>query len=175
LGEIEIGIEDGNLNATATDRFTAATYSSTATGEDTTFRLTAAAAKFLAANVKRVNKHYDTPPVEFVIDQEARQVTISHGGATFTDTWNFAQFPSIRRIIESWEPATQAQPVKLRAETLARLYKFVDSFIKVDYWLIELGANPSEYKPERAGVVRATAGKFRVIMQPNTYNANDRI
>ena len=175
LGEIEVLLENGNLSATGTDRFMAATYSSTATGEDTAFRLTAAAAKFLTANVKRVNKHYDTPPVEFVIDQDERLVTISHGGATFSDTWNAAKFPAILGMIDNWQPADTAQPVKLRGEFLARLYKFTDSFIRVDYWIIELGANTSDYKPERAGVLRATAGKFRVIIQPNNYNAADTI
>tara|TARA_R110000782_G_scaffold160548_1_gene252613 strand:+ start:306 stop:935 length:630 start_codon:yes stop_codon:yes gene_type:complete len=175
LGEIEVRLDNGNLTATATDRFMAATYSSTATGQDTVFRLTAAAAKFLAANVKRVNKHYDTPPVEFVISQEDRAVTISHGGATFTDNWNFANFPAILNLIDEWQPAAAAQPVKMRAEFLARLYKFVDAFIKVDYWLLELGATINTARPERAGPLMATAGKFRVIIMPNTYNAADRI
>lgn len=175
LGEIEVLLDNGNLTATATDRFMAATYSSTATGEDTTFRLTAAAAKFLAANVKRVNKHYATPAVQFVIDQDARLVTISHGGATFSDTWDAAKFPAILGMIDGWKPADTAQPVKLRGEFLARLYKFTDSFIRVDYWIIELGANTNGYRPERAGVVRATAGKFRVILQPNIYQAGDTI
>lgn len=175
LGEIEVLLDNGNLTATATDRFMAATYTTTATGEDTTFRLTAAAAKFLAANVKRVNKHYATPAVQFVIDQDARLVTISHGGATFSDTWDAAKFPAILGMIDGWKPADTAQPVKLRGEFLARLYKFTDSFIRVDYWIIELGANTNGYRPERAGVVRATAGKFRVILQPNIYQAGDTI
>ena len=175
LSEIEVLLEDGNLSATGTDRFMAATYSSKATGENTVFRLTAAAAKFLTANVKRVNKHYDTPPVEFVIDQDARLFTISHGGATFSDTWNAAKFPAILGMIEGWQPADTAQPVKLRGEFLARLYKFTDAFIRVDYWIIELGANTNGYRPDRAGVVRATAGKFRVILQPNIYQAGDTI
>lgn len=175
LGEIEVLLENGNLSATATDRFMAATYSSTATGEDTAFRLTAAAAKFLAANVKRVNKHYDTPAVEFVIDQDARQVTITHGGATFSDTWNAAKFPAILGMINGWQPADTAQPVKLRGEFLARLYKFTDSFIRVDYWVFELGSAKSAFRPDRPGPVLATAGKFRVMIQPNIYNAADTI
>lgn len=175
LGEIEVLLENGNLTATATDRFMAATYSSTATGEDTAFRLTAAAAKFLAANVKRVNKHYDTPAVEFVIDQDARQVTITHGGATFSDTWNAAKFPAVLNLINNWQPADTAQPVKLRGEFLARLYKFTDSFIRVDYWVFELGSAKSAFRPDRPGPVLATAGKFRVMIQPNIYNAADTI
>ena len=169
LGEIEVLLENGNLSATGTDRFMAATYSSTATGEDTAFRLTAAAAKFLTANVKRVNKHYATPAVEFVIDQDARLVTISHGGATFSDTWNAAKFPAILGMINNWQPADTAQPVKLRGEFLARLYKFTDSFIRVDYWVLELGSAKSAYRPDRPGPVLATAGKFRVMIQPNIY------
>ena len=175
LGEIEVLLENGNLSATGTDRFMAATYSSTATGEDTAFRLTAAAAKFLAANVKRVNKHYATPAVEFVIDQDARQVTISHGGATFSDTWNAAKFPAILGMINNWQPADTAQPVKLRGEFLARLYKFTDSFIRVDYWVLELGSAKSAFRPDRPGPVLATAGKFRVMIQPNIYQAADTI
>jgi hypothetical protein len=175
LGEIEVSLENGNLFATATDRFMAATYTTTATGDNSAFRLTAAAAKFLAANVKRVNKHYETPAVEFVIDQEQRQVTISHGGATFTDNWISAKFPAVLGLIDGWQPATEAQPVKLRGEFLARLYKLTDSFIRVDYWVVELGANSSTYKPERPGPLMATAGKFRVIIMPNNYNAADTI
>ena len=175
LGEIEVLLENGNLSATGTDRFMAATYSSTATGEDTAFRLTAAAAKFLAANVKRVNKHYATPAVEFVIDQDARQVTISHGGATFSDTWSAAKFPAILGMINNWQPADTAQPVKLRGEFLARLYKFTDSFIRVDYWVLELGSAKSAFRPDRPGPVLATAGKFRVMIQPNIYQAADTI
>jgi hypothetical protein len=170
LGEIEVSLENGNLFATATDRFMAATYTTTATGDNSAFRLTAAAAKFLAANVKRVNKHYETPAVEFVIDQEQHRVTISHGGATFTDNWISANFPAVLGLIDGWQPATEAQPVKLRGEFLARLYKLTDSFIRVDYWVVELGANSSTYKPERPGPLMATAGKFRVLIQPNNYN-----
>ena len=173
LGEIEVLLDNGNLTATATDRFMAATYSSTASGEDAAFRLTAAAAKFLTANVKRVNKHYETPAVEFVIDQDARQVMITHGGATFSDTWIGAKFPAVLNLINEWQPADTAQPVKLRGEFLARLYKFTAAFIRVDYWVLELGATTSTYKADRPGPLMATAGKFRVIIMPNTYNAAD--
>ena len=173
LGEIEVLLDNGNLTATATDRFMAATYTTTATGDNAAFRLTAAAAKFLAANVKRVNKHYATPAVQFVIDQEQHQVTISHGGATFTDNWISAKFPAVLGLIDGWQPATEAQPVKLRGEFLARLYKLTDSFIRVDYWVVELGASTSTYKPERPGPLMATAGKFRVLIMPNNYNPAD--
>jgi hypothetical protein len=173
MREIELLLDNGNLTATATDRFMAATYTTTATGDNAAFRLTAAAAKFLAANVKRVNKHYETPAVKFVIDQEQHQVTISHGGATFTDNWISAKFPAVLGLIDGWQPATEAQPVKLRGEFLARLYKLTDSFIRVDYWVVELGANSSAYKPERPGPLMATAGKFRVLIQPNNYNPAD--
>ena len=181
LGEIEVSLENGNLTATATDRFMAATYTTAASstpwsvGDVTTFRLTAAAAKFLTANVKRVNKHYDTPPVEFVIDQDTRLVTISHGGATFSDTWISAKFPAVLNLINEWQPADTAQPVKLRGEFLARLYKFTDSFIRVDYWVLELGSAKSAFRPDRPGPVLATAGKFRVMIQPNIYQAGDTI
>tara|TARA_R110000803_G_scaffold32649_2_gene71786 strand:+ start:90 stop:737 length:648 start_codon:yes stop_codon:yes gene_type:complete len=181
LGEIEVSLENGNLTATATDRFMAATYTTAASstpwsvGDVTTFRLTAAAAKFLTANVKRVNKHYDTPPVEFVIDQDTRLVTISHGGATFSDTWISAKFPAVLNLINEWQPADTAQPVKLRGEFLARLYKFTDSFIRVDYWVLELGSAKSAFRLDRPGPVLATAGKFRVMIQPNIYQAGDTI
>jgi len=169
LGEINLELINGNLTATATDRCMAATYATTATGEDTTFRLTAAAAKFLAANVKRVNKHYETPPVSFLVDVESRRVTIEHGGASFTDTWYLAKYPGVLSLLDTWQPAAVAQPVKLRAEFLARLHKFVDAFIRVDYWIMELGISGGSYKPERPGPVMATAGKFRVLVQPNNY------
>lgn len=182
LGEIEVSLENGNLFATATDRYMAATYTTAASSSGpwsaadiTTFRLTAAAAKFLTANVKRVNKHYATPAVEFVIDQDARQVTISHGGATFSDTWISAKFPAVLNLINNWQPADTAQPVKLRGEFLARLYKFTDSFIRVDYWVLELGSAKSAFRPDRPGPVLATAGKFRVMIQPNIYQAGDTI
>jgi hypothetical protein len=171
LAEIRILLEAGELNAAATDRYTAATYKTTATGPDTEFRLTPAAAKFLIANVKRINKHYEVPAVSFTIDQEARLVTITHGGATFSDTWSAARFPAIGGLVEGWKATPDAQPVKLRSDLLARLNKFLDSFTRVEWWILELGENRNSYP--MPGPVMATAGKFRVLMQPNTYSANN--
>ena len=169
LAEVMIVLKAGELNAAATDRYTAATYKTTAAGPDVEFRLTPAAAKFLIANVKRINKHYDVPPVSFTIDQEARLVTITHGGATFSDYWSELGFPAVGGLVESWKPTPDAQPVKLRSDLLARLNKFLDSFTRVEYWILELGENTQSNKP---GPLVATAGKFRVLIQPNLYKTD---
>lgn len=166
LAEVMIVLEAGELNAAATDRYTAATYKTTAAGPDVEFRLTPAAAKFLIANVKRINKHYEVPPVSFTIDPEARLVTITHSGATFSDYWSALGFPAIGGLVEAWKATPDAQPVKLRSDLLARLNKFLDSFTRVEWWILELGQNNRSDKP---GPLMATAGKFRVLIQPNLY------
>jgi hypothetical protein len=164
LAQISIWLEAGNLIAAATDRYMAATYNTRATGEDCAFSLTPAAAKFLNANVKRINKHYDVPAVSFTIDQEARLVTISHGGATFADTWLDGNIPDLRGIVAAWKPATETTTVSLKSEFLARLNKFLDAFVRVEYWALELGDNP--HNPRVPGPVMATYGNFSVLIQP---------
>lgn len=166
LSEVFISVIDGKLTAAATDRFTAAIYDTDATGPDAEFRLTAAACKFITANVKRVSKHYSPQPVEFTVDQDAREVAIRHDKAVYSDTWTAANYPGIVGLVDSWQPADTNHAVKLRAEFLARLYKFLDSFTKIEYWLLELGANPNG-NTEKPGPVIATAGKFRVLIQPS--------
>jgi DNA polymerase III sliding clamp (beta) subunit (PCNA family) len=166
LGEIGITVVNGELTATATDRYMGATYSSTASGEDASFRLTTAAAKFLTANVKKASQASE---VEFVIDEEARRVTITHGASTFSDTWNTMKFPEILKLIDGWKPTEAAVPVTLKSEFLARLYKFTSAFTKVEYWNLELGL--SEGNRDRPGAVRASSGSFRVIIMPNLKNA----
>ena len=174
LSEILVTITGGKVTAAATDRFTAAIYDTEATGSDGQFRITPAGAKFITANVKRVSKHYTPEPVEFTYDQELRELGISHGRAVFGDTWQPQKYPDIINLANTWQPADKHLPVKLRGEFLARLYKFLDSFARVDYWLLEIGRG-SEYKPDKPGAVMATAGKFRVMIQPNIYSPADTI
>ena len=174
LSEVFVTLTDGKLTAAATDRFTAAIYDTEATGPDTEFRLSAAACKFITANVKRVSKHYAPQPVEFVIDSENREVAIRHDRAVFSDTWQPANYPAIVGLVDTWKPADTNHAVKLRGEFLARLYKFIDAFTKVDYWVMQVGRG-SDYKPDRPGAVMATAGNFRVLIQPNLHNPSDTI
>jgi hypothetical protein len=174
LSEVFISVIDGKLTAAATDRYTAAIYDTEATGPDTEFRLSAAACKFITANVKRVSKHYSPQPVEFTIDQESREVAIRHERAVFSDVWQPAKYPGIVGLVEGWQPADTNHAVKLRGEFLARLYKFIDAFTKVDYWVMQVGRG-SDYRPDRPGAVMATAGKFRVLIMPNVYNPADTI
>ena len=166
LAEVMIVLKAGELNAAATDRYTAATYKTTAAGPDVEFRLTPAAAKFLIANVKRINKHYDVPPVSFTIDPEARLVTITHGGATFSDYWSELGFPAVGGLVEAWKPAIEHTSVTLKSEFLARLNKFLDAFVRVEAWNLELGLNTRS--PSNPGTVMATAGNFSVLIQPRT-------
>jgi hypothetical protein len=172
LSEVFITVTDGKLTAAATDRFTAAVYDTDATGPDTEFRLTAAACKFITANVKRVNKHYSPEPVEFTVDLESREVAIRHERAVFSDTWQPAKYPDVINLANTWQPADTAQPVKLRGEFLARLYKFLDTFTRVDYWVMTLGRG-SDFRPDKPGAVMATAGNFRVLIMPNVYNPSN--
>jgi hypothetical protein len=164
LAQISIWLEAGNLIAAATDRYMAATYNTQATGEDSDFRLTPAAAKFLIANVKRINKHFDVPAVSFTIDREARLVTITHGGATYADTYLEGNTPNLRGLVEAWNPATEISTVSLKSEFLARLNKFLDAFVRVEAWELELGLN--KLNPSKPGPVMATAGNFSVLIQP---------
>ena len=174
LSEVFVTITDGKLTAAATDRYTAAVYDTDGSGPNGEFRITPAAAKFITANVKRVNKHYSPQPVEFTYDEEKRELGISHGYAAFGDTWQPQKYPDVINLANTWQPADTAQPVKLRGEFLARLYKFLDTFTRVDYWVMTLGRGP-DYRPEKPGAVMATAGNFRVLIMPNVYNPGNTI
>jgi hypothetical protein len=165
LSEINLTLTAGQLIAGATDRFCAITYQCPADGPDGELRINAAAAKFITANVKPLNKWHDPAPVVIAYDTNARTFTISHNGASISGEWVAAKYPGIAGLISEWTPAADAQPVTLRAEFLARLGKFLSEFKKVELWAIELGAAPMN--PTKPGPVRAASGNFRALIQPN--------
>lgn len=159
----------GEIMATATNRFMIATYSATATATDATetveLGITAKAAKFIIANVKRGNKWTTPEAVELIANPATRELSIRHGAAVYGDVWPGAKYPPVASLLTEWTAATNAQPVKLRTAWLGVLGKLLDGFTKVDFWLYELGGDKSGR--ERPGPVRATAGNFTALIQPN--------
>lgn len=163
--------------AIATDRYLMGQFFSTATAPGMNYdgpewQLTAAACKFITANVKPLNKWHDPAPVVVDLDTDARQFTITAGAATFTDTWPVSPYKTTRAtaflsVMNRWEKATDAQPVTLTTRLLIKLSKLMDGFTKADKWTLELGAGQSELHPTRPGPVRATKGGLSVIIQPN--------
>jgi hypothetical protein len=168
LGEINLTLTAGQLTATATDRFCAISYQCPADGADGELRINAAAAKFVAANVKPLNKWHTPAPVVIEYDSEPRTYTLSHNGASIAGEWVAAKYPGVLSLITEWRPADLAQPVTLKAEFMARLGKFLSEFKKVELWAFELGANTGT-RTDRPGPIRATAPGFRFLLMPNLY------
>lgn len=181
LNQIRLSVDgSGQIAATATNRFMIATYSATAAGVSCTcaecatgeprptmeLGITAKAAKFITANVKRGNKWNTPDNVELIADTDTRELSIRHGAAIYGDTWPAGKFPAVESLLTEWTPATQAQPVKLNQAWLVTLGKLLDGFTKVDFWLYELGADKLG-RADRPGPLRATAGSFTALIQPN--------
>jgi len=178
LGQVRILPDfNGNLMAVATNRYVAATYTmDTAAPADLPadgFGLSAAACKFITANVKRGNKWHTPAGVEIIANLDTRELSVRHGAAVLGDTWPAGKYPAaIVGMVESWQPATDYGAVKLGQSWLNQLGKLMDGFAKVDAWLIELGQGDA-YNVDgvrrdkvRPGAVRATAGKFTALVQP---------
>lgn len=168
LQQVRVNVSgSGHVTATATNRFMVATYTATAAAynHDGEFGLTANAAKFITANVKRGNKWTTPEAVELIADVDTRELSVRHGAAVFGDTWPAGKFPEVLSLITEWTPAATAQAVKLRTAWLGVLGKLLDGFTKVDFWLYELGAAP--FHVDRPGPVKATAGNFTALIQPN--------
>jgi hypothetical protein len=163
--------------AYGTDRYTLgrALVPSSSPLDKVEWRLTAAAAKFITANVKPVNKWHEPAPVTFDVNTEERTVTIAHGSSTFTDEWPADTFgraitEQLAGVIDQWEPRATPDPVSLATRFLVKLGKLTDGFTKVDAWLLELGASPTHGNPAKPGPVRATAGRLELLIQPRLKN-----
>jgi hypothetical protein len=179
LEQIRLNIHgSGVITASATNRFMIATYTADAdvscscnvcgTGSERPemeIGITAAAAKFITANVKRGNKWNTPANVELIADVETRELSVRHGAAVYGDVWPAGKFPDIDELITEWTPATEVMPVKLRQTWLSALGKLTDGFNKVDFWLYELGA--ARFNSGKPGPVKATAGNFTALIQPN--------
>lgn len=77
-------------------------------------------------------------------------------------------FPPVGRLIDGWEPAADAYPVRLSAEFMAR---FSTSAAKLDgkaaTFIIEF-SKPGGYSGDKPGPVRITIGeRFSGLLQPN--------
>ena len=169
LNQVRIRIKDGTVTAMASDRFTLATYTAAAMNwndGDGELGLTPAACKFIAANVKRISKHYSPESVEITWDESTREFSIRHGGAVYGDTYHASKYPDVESLIDGWQPAAAAGPVVLRGEFLARLNKFIDAFSKVQFWTLELGMDRIQ-RADRPGPVMARYHGFKVLIQPN--------
>jgi hypothetical protein len=154
--------------AYGTDRFILGRYVATATADiETRWQLSANACKFITANVKPLNKWHTPEDVVFTLDTEARTVTIATNGATFTDNWPvFTRSTSeaLERVVSEWKAIEEPQPVMMATRLLSKLSKLMDGFKKCDAWLLELGATATN--SAKCGPVRATLGKFTVLLQP---------
>lgn len=168
---------DGRLMAVATNRYVAATYTTdTPAPVDLPadgLGLSAAACKFITANVKRVNKWNSPAGVELIANLDTRELSVRHGAAVLGDTWPAGTYPvAIVGMVDAWQPATDGNAVKLGQTWLNQLGKLIDGFSKVDAWLFELGHNAAYNKdgvnrhPLKPGAVRATAGNFTALIQP---------
>lgn len=169
LGQVRVRVAgDGRITATATNRFMVATYTTTAAtyNHDGEFGITPAAAKFITANVKRGNKWNTPENVELIANVDTGELSVRHGAAVYGDTWPAGKFPPIETLITDWTPAAAVMPVKLRQNFLTTLAKLMNGFEKVDYWTYELGAG-SVHRADKPGPVKATAGNFTALIQPN--------
>jgi hypothetical protein len=178
LGQVRILPDsNGQIIAVATNRYIAATYATdTAAPADLPadgFGLSAAACKFITANVKRGNKWHTPAGVELIANLDTRELSVRHGAAVLGDTWPAGNYPAaIVGMVDAWQPATDYGAVKLGQTWLNQLGKLIDGFTKVDAWLLELGQNAAyaaagvtrdNMKP---GPVRATSGRFTALIQP---------
>lgn len=168
---------DGRLMAVATNRYVAATYTTdTPAPADLPAAgvgLSAAACKFITANVKRLNKWNSPAGVEIIANLETRELSVRHGAAVLGDTWPAGNYPAqVVGMVDAWQPATDGNAVKLGQTWLNQLGKLLDGFTKVDAWLFELGQNAAyaagdvKRDNQRPGPVRATAGNFTALIQP---------
>lgn len=135
------------------------------------WQITAAGAKFIAANVKPLNKWNNPGRVTFEIDTESRAVSIGFGASAFTDTWPAdihagKLTEQLAGVLEQWEPRDTAAPVSMSSRLISKLSKLSDGFTKVDAWLFELGASPTHGNPDKPGPLRATSGRLEVLIQP---------
>lgn len=160
--------------AVASDRYTLGLYYSQATATDATeWQLTAAACKFITANVKPLNKWHTPSPVIFEVDSENASFTITAGAATYSDKYTpekmgRSTISTMADVVTNWAPRTDAVPARLGTRFLVKLGKLTDGFTKIDTWLLELGASNYTAKSERPGPVRALSpGGVTVLIQPN--------
>ena len=174
LDTVHLSTLGGETKAIASDRYTLGTYYSQATASDCVeWQLTAAACKFISANVKPLNKWHTPSPVLFDVDPDSETFTITAGAATFSDKWpagvsGRSVVDTMSAVVTSWAPRTDAVPARLGTRFLVKLGKLTDGFTKVDTWLIELGASNYTAKSERPGPVRAkSTGGVTVFIQPN--------
>lgn len=182
LKQIRLSMDgSGQITAAATNRFMVATYTATAAAVSCTCNecaigterpamelgISAKAAKFITANVKRGNKWTTPDQVELIADMDTRELSVRHGAAVYGDVWPVGKYPDMSSLITEWQPAADLMPVKLRTTWLVALGKLTDGFNKVDYWLYELGA--ARFNTAKPGPVKATAGNFTALIQPNLF------
>jgi len=174
LDTVHLSTLGGETKAVASDRYTLGTYYSRTTATDCVeWQLTAAACKFLTANVKPLNKWHTPENVTFEVDTSTNAFTIMTGAATYSDKWptgvaGRSVVDTMSAVVTSWAPRTDAVQVRLGTRLLMKLGKLTDGFTKVDTWLIELGASNYAAVSDRPGPVMATSpGGVMVLIQPN--------
>ena len=174
LGTIGVMIRDGQLTAMATDRYVAARYQTNLdidTGRPGEFRMSAAAARWILANIKKGNKWHNPAPVSLAIEGDS--LTIETNGMAYSSqlvTGSQPNLEGLNKLFSEWQPADKAQPLALAGRFLAKVNKLLEDFARVEYATYELGLNITGI--DKAGPVRGTAGAFEILIQPRLIPNN---
>lgn len=173
LAGVMVKVEDGQLTAAATDRYTLATFSTRVDDRDipSEFKLSIAACKWIITNVKKGNKWTTPAAVGVEITDNEIAIQTDNTRATYPNTTNKSlNIEKLMPMVNDWKPAEVAQPLKLNSKFLSRITKLLDEFSRVDFAKYEIGANI--INPAKLGPVKVTAGNFRVLIMPNLIEEN---
>lgn len=173
LAGVLVKVENGQLTAAATDRYTLATFTAEVDDRDlpNEFKLSIAACKWIVTNVKKGNKWSTPAPIALEVSEDEIAIQTDNARAVYANTPNKSlKIEKLMPLIDDWRPADTAQPAKLNSKFLSRVTKLLDDFGRVEYATYELGANI--HNPEKLGPVKVTAGNFRVLIQPNLFTGN---
>ena len=174
LAGVMVKVENGQLTAAATDRYTLATYAARVDDRDiaSEFKLPITACKWISTNVKKGNKWSTPAPVAIEITDEEIAIQLENTRATYANTPNRSlKLDRLMPLINEWKPAETASPVMLNNKFLARITKLMDDFGRIEKATYELGQLPNG-ATNRPGPVRITAGSFRLLIQPNLFTTD---
>jgi len=174
LAAVHVTIKDNTLTAIATDRYVMAKFSTVldvTDGRPSEFRISAAAAKWILANVKKGNKWNTPAPVSLEIDGDNLTITTKETAYTSQLVAGISpKVESLLNLFDEWQPAETAQTLSLGSKFLTKITKLLDDFSRVEFATYELGkAMNGSDKP---GPVKVTAGAFEILIQPRVMPTN---
>jgi len=173
LAGVMVKVEDGQLTAAATDRYTLGTFSARVDDRDmpSEFKLSITACKWIITNVKKGSKWKTPEPVGVDITDEKIFIRTEEAIATYPNTSNKSlSIDKLLPMVNDWKPAEVVQPLKLNSKFLSRITKLLEHFGRVEFAKYEIGANI--LNPGKLGPVKVTAGNFRVLIMPNLIEEN---